>query len=149
MQTVGTAQIAFWGLALGIMVGAIGHAMRGWRRAKAGDLEAHRREMVRACLWIVAFLVIYLGKVAWLGHEDLADWSRSRHWVLSVHRSIVFAMLGLGGVARWMGPRALRQGGRWKKVHRWLGRGALVTGILGLATAAVVFAQMVQAAWPR
>ena len=147
MQTVGTAQIAFWGLALGIMAVAVGHAVRGWRRAKSGDLEAHRREMVRACLWIVVFLVIYLGKVAWLGHEDLAAWSRSRRFVVNVHRSIVFTMLALGGVARWMGPRALRRGGRLKNVHRWIGRGALVAGIFGLATAAMVFAQMIVAAW--
>ncbi len=146
MQTFGTAHLIFWGLALGMMTVAVAYAVLGWRTARAGDFDTHRRQMIRACLWIVAFLVAYLAKVAWLGHEDLAHWSPLRHLVINVHRSIVFAMLGLGGFAWVLGSRVLPRRDDLKNVHRWLGRGALIAGILGLATATIVFWQMLAAA---
>lgn len=148
MQTIGAAQIGFWGVALGIMAVAVSYAVRGWRRVRSGEIAAHRRDMIRACWWIVAFLMIYLGKVALMGHEDLALWSRARHLVVDIHRGIVFAMLGLGVAARCLGRRGQLRPGGMRTTHRWLGRAAVLSGALGLVTATLVLAQMVLAAWP-
>ncbi len=149
MQEVGSVSVAFWALALGIMTVAVGYAVRGWRRVRSGEIEAHRRDMIRACWWVGAFLLFYLGKVAFLGHEDLASWSPARHLVVDIHRGIVFSMLGLGAAARWLGPRGLLRGVGARAMHRRLGRVAVLAGALGLATATLVLVQMVAAAWQR
>ena len=106
--------------------------------------------MLSACGLVAAFLVSYLLKVALLGREQLDLWEPRYVRVLHVHESFVALML-LGGIAalvqvRRLGlprgpqspalePRRLAGGLR---LHRWSGRVAIVSALLGLLTAAYV-----------
>lgn len=128
------------------MAVAVASAWVGVGAARAGRLDRHRRWMNRAGLWVIAFLVSYLLKLALLGREPLATWSAERLLVLNVHRAMVESMLVLGIVARVLGPRGLARGGRTRIVHRILGRVVLAAATLGIATAAWVLVQMISAA---
>lgn len=120
----------------------------GMASIRAGRLAAHRKAMNRSILLIVSFLVAYVAKVAWLGHEPLSSWSGDRLVTLRIHRSLVFTMLAAGALARTLGAKAASAGERSsvRRVHRWLGRVATGTGVAGLLTAIAVLVQMVDAA---
>jgi uncharacterized membrane protein YozB (DUF420 family) len=142
-MTIELQRLLFWSAATGLMAMAVVSALRGFARIRDGRIAEHRKEMNRAVLLVAAFLVAYLAKVAWLGHESLAVWSPQRVAVLNVHRNVVFLMLGAGAVARWLGPQVAAGRRGWRRaVHRWAGRCAVVIGSLGLLSALIVLVQM-------
>jgi len=141
-MTVEAERLLFWCAALPIMAIAFGRALRGIARVRAGRIDEHRADMRRAVWWVGAFLVAYLVKLVAIGHEDLATWSVARLVALRIHECVVFTMLAAGGVARVLGPRVAAGAAALAPFHRWAGRAAAMTGMLGLLTAAFVLVQM-------
>ena len=129
-MSVELARIVYWCLALVPVGGAVVSAWVGVRAVRDGRVDDHRRWMNRASLWVIAFLVSYLLKLALLGREPLATWSAGRIVVLNVHRALVESMLVLG------------------VVNRILGRVVLGAATLGFGTALVVLVQMILASGP-
>ncbi|MFN7962283.1 MAG: DUF420 domain-containing protein [Thermoanaerobaculia bacterium] len=137
--------LSFWTASLLLLAVAIAMGFAGWRHIRYGRVEEHRRRM-RAAMWlVVAFLVAYLAKVAFLGRENLALWDSRSLWILRLHETVISVMLLAGGVARWLGQKAADRdclGSPANRWHRWFGRLALVAGLCGLVTAALVLAGM-------
>src|SRR5262247_4057083 len=98
-------KILFWTGALGLMAGVVGVAVAGVLRRRRGDIAGHRRAMLSAAALVGTFLVAYVLKVAFLGHERVAEWSGSDRFVLYVHETCIALMLCAGAVA---GLRAWR-----------------------------------------
>jgi uncharacterized membrane protein YozB (DUF420 family) len=99
------AKLLFWTGALVLMGAVVAFAITGVRRRRRGDLAGHRRAMLSASALVALFLLGYVAKVAWLGHEQPAAWAGGDRLVLRVHELCVFTMLAAGGVA---GARAFR-----------------------------------------
>ena len=148
------AKVLYWTAALvdlGIVAGA---ALRGVARIRRGDVAGHRRSMLLAAWLVVAFLVSYVFKVAFLGHEDLSTWSAFYVQTLRLHETCVLAMLLAGAVAltrarRMRGsrnvthdpadPPAPASTARWHRRAGWTG---VVGALAGLATAGIVLSGM-------
>ncbi len=149
--------LIYWTLALIDLALAVGLALAGWRLARRGEIARHRRLMNLALAAVGVFLASYLGKVLVLGREDLATWTPAAILTLRIHESIVAVMLVAGGGARWLAARHrerfLASAGRGPVSplpalarHRWLGRVAVVSAVLGLLSAGLVLVQMYQRA---
>ena len=82
-------------------------AVRGVALARRGAIEAHRRSMLGAAFLVVAFVVSYGFKLAFLGREDLSVWSSGHITNLRVHETCVLLML-LGGTVALTRARAMR-----------------------------------------
>src|SRR5262245_33241876 len=95
----------FWTGALGLMAGVVGVATAGVLRRRRGDVPGHRRAMLAAAALVALFLVSYVAKVVWLGHEDVAAWSAGHRLVLRIHETCIAVMLSAGALA---GLRAWR-----------------------------------------
>ncbi len=138
------AHLAFWSWALANMVFAVAAAFAAVARIRRRDVAAHRRRMLAAALLVGLFLVAYLGKVAWLGREDLSRWSPAARALLRFHEACVAAFLLSGALAfalawrnrfRELGsvtPGALARAAR---LHRRAGWTALVASALGVLSA--------------
>jgi uncharacterized membrane protein YozB (DUF420 family) len=98
-------KVAFWTAALVLMAGVVGVAGAGVRRRRRGDVPGHRRAMLSAAALVGIFLLAYAGKLALLGPERVAEWSRADRLVLRIHETCIAVMLGAGGLA---GARAWR-----------------------------------------
>ena len=144
------AKLVYWTAALVNLAAVVALALLGWRRARRGEFQAHRRAMLGACWLVVAFLVSYLLKVGVLGREVLGIWAPRYVNSLHVHESFVLLMLlcGLGALlqARRLGlPRGpdsppIEAGrlSRGVRIHRWLGRIGVVASACAFGTAAYV-----------
>ncbi len=142
-------KLVFWTFALLDLSAVFALAVLGLRRIRRGEWRDHRNRMLAAVALVVGFLVAYLLKVQWLGHEDLASWSLFRVVVLRVHECGIAAMLGGGlyaGYCAWRFRRTLPAGGVLgdndpappeRVAHRRAGRVA-VSGIAVAWTTAVV-----------
>jgi uncharacterized membrane protein YozB (DUF420 family) len=97
--------LSFWTGALALMAGVVAVAAAGVLRRRQGDVPGHRRAMLSAATLVLVFLLAYAGKVALLGHERIAEWSRADRLVLRIHEACIALMLGAGGFA---GARAWR-----------------------------------------
>ena len=143
----------FWSAAFADLTAVLVLGLLGLRRIRAGEWRAHRNRMLAASALIGVFLIAYLLKVQWIGHEDLSRWSSFQIAVLRIHEIGIAAMLGGGAYA---GYRAWRfrttlpagplltdgAGAADRSAHRWAGRVALVGTALAWATAALLLIGM-------
>ena len=143
------AKAVYWTAAL-INLGVLtGLALAGVRAIRRGDVARHRRRMQTAAALVVAFLVSYLFKLAWLGRETLALWSPAERRVLRLHELCVLVMLAAGLFALGRG-RALARGlaaapsadPKLARGHRIAGRIALVAAVFALLSSICVLAGM-------
>jgi len=109
--------------------------------------------MMRASVALVGlFLISYVSKVLLVGREDRAAWTDATLCILYVHECcialmIVAAGVGLSRTRRFgelrdgdiLAPEAREQD---RRVHRIVGRVAVVAGIMALLTAGGVLAGM-------
>jgi uncharacterized membrane protein YozB (DUF420 family) len=152
-----TSSLPFWIFAFADLVVATVLALAGVRAAKRGDWIVHRRLMYAAGAALGLFLLLYVGKVFWLGHEPIASWSLGRRVVLWIHELFAASMLVFGIAAR-LAARPLAPslaGGegasatlRHRRRHRLLGRLAVASAVLALMTGTVVLAGMLEASRP-
>jgi uncharacterized membrane protein YozB (DUF420 family) len=144
---------AFWALALVDLSAVLILALLGLRRIRRGEWRAHRMRMLTGVALVAGFLVAYVGKVRWLGHEDLGSWSAFQVAVLRVHELGIAAMLGGGLAAGWCAFRfrgTLPAGGRLgdepatasRVLHRRAGRVALAGIGVAWATAVLLLLGM-------
>jgi len=147
-------KLLFWTWALALMGAVVGVAAAGVRRRRAGDVSGHRRAMLGACALVAVFLLAYVAKLVWLGHEHTERWSARDRLVLYLHESCIAVMLGAGALAGArasrlrrtrnatsnradpVAPAALARG------HRGAGWAAVLAAGVGWLTALVVLAGM-------
>jgi len=148
------SKLIFWCWALANMGLVVGFGVRGMRAIRANRVEQHRRSMVLASFFVVAFLVAYVVKRLVLGGEDLGTWTRAARLNLYVHEALVVTMLLAGGTAFALGRRLAAT----RRVtqspgdplapretlarHRLAGRVALTCALLGFATACGILGGM-------
>ncbi len=148
------AKLAFWFWALANMGLVLVLAARGWLAIRAGRVDVHRRSMLAAGFWVVAFLLAYLAQRALLGGEHTELWSSASRANLYVHEAFVGSMLVAGATAFAIGRKLART----RRVtgaaadppaapptlsrHRLAGRVALVCAALGFATACGILGGM-------
>ncbi|HEY8123425.1 MAG TPA: DUF420 domain-containing protein [Myxococcota bacterium] len=147
-------KLLFWCWALANMALVLGFGVRGWRAIRANRIEEHRRSMVWAGFFVVAFLVGYLAKVALLGGEDKSVWSTAARTNLYVHEAFVASMLIAGGSAFVLGRRLARTRRVTRSEsdppaprealsrHRLAGRVALTCALFGFVTACGILGGM-------
>jgi uncharacterized membrane protein YozB (DUF420 family) len=147
-------KLFFWCWALANMALVLGLGVRGWRAIRAQRVDAHRRAMVWAGFWVVAFLVAYVVKSIVLGKEDRSLWSTAELVNLRVHESFVAGMLVAGVTAFVLGRRLATTRRVTQREadplappdaisrHRLAGRIALLGAVLGFLTACGVLAGM-------
>jgi uncharacterized membrane protein YozB (DUF420 family) len=147
-------KLFFWTGALALMGAVVLVAIAGVRRRRAGDIQGHRRAMLAACALVGLFLLAYVSKVTWLGHEHTAQWSAGDRLVLYVHELCIALMFAAGALAYSrarrlrvtrnatgspadpVAPAALA---RW---HRGAGWAAVIAAAAGWLTALLVLAGM-------
>jgi len=122
-------------------------------RIRRRDVRGHRRMMLCAATLVALFLVSYVFKLALLGAEDRASWTRPDFALLYIHEFCIAIML-LGGVRAALCARRFCAGSDGElrlplaprtagvSAHRRAGRAALCAGVLALLTAAGVLAGM-------
>ena len=149
--------LVFWTAAWIDLGAVVVLALLGLRHIRRGAWHAHRRCMLAAASLVACFLVAYLLKVQWLGHEDVASWSAFRVAVLRVHEVGIAAMLGGGlyaGYRAWRFRAGLPAADALPPVdpaagervgHRWAGRIALAGTGLAWATAVLMLIGMLSA----
>jgi uncharacterized membrane protein YozB (DUF420 family) len=114
--------------------------------------------MLAAVALVLVFLVAYVLKVIFLGHERVAEWSEAERRVLYVHEACIAVMLSAGAVAglrAWRlrrtrnatldasDPPAPASLARW---HRRAGWTAVVAAAAGWVTALLILIGMYQRA---
>ena len=100
-------KLAFWTFAwldLGVVLACAALGVRAIRRRQ---VRTHRRYLVAAASLVVAFLVAYVFKVAFLGRESLAAWSALDRGVLYSHKQ--FAIIRMQRGNSWLAN------GIWRK----------------------------------
>jgi uncharacterized membrane protein YozB (DUF420 family) len=147
-------KLLFWCWALANMALVLGLGVRGWRAIRANRIDEHRRAMLRAGFWVVAFLVAYLVKRLVLGGEDLSVWPSAARTNLHVHESFVALMLTAGLVAFALGLRLAKTRRVTQNAsdplaprraisgHRLAGRIALAGALFGFLTACGILGGM-------
>ncbi len=146
--------VTYWTLAWLNMVVLIGFALSGLRQVRKGQVARHRRSMLTAIWLVVAFLVSYGCKVAWLGREDLLLWSAPAIYLLRFHELCVAVMLIFGALALYRGRLLARtrllssapdapdpEPGQITR-HRRVGRVALIAATFAMLSAGGVLAGM-------
>lgn len=147
-------KLLYWTAALINLVVLCGFALVGVRYARRGEIARHQRAMKIASFLVVAFLLSYVFKVAFLGREDMSVWSVVDVWVLRVHEVFVLQMV-FAGVIAWIKARKLLPtrlvthdpadpipDPRDVRTHRIAGRAAVIGAVLGLLMAFGVLAGM-------
>ncbi len=147
-------KLAYWTAAfvnLGVLMGV---ALSGVRLVRRGEVARHRRAMRIAGSLVVAFLLSYPFKLAFLGREDLASWGAVHVGVLRVHELCVLVMLLGGTTAFALGRRLARTAavddspdappatGEMLARHRLAGRAGVAGAVLGWITSGMVLAGM-------
>lgn len=143
-----TPRLYFWTFAFFVFASLIGCALLAFREIRRGRVDRHRRFMNAAILLVVVFVLSYVSKLLLLGREDLSSWSPAAVVVLRIHEAFVTLMILAGGMARlrargvpWRGT--LNQArAALPPAHRWLGRTALISGVMALITATMVWVGM-------
>jgi uncharacterized membrane protein YozB (DUF420 family) len=147
-------KLLFWCWALANMALVLGLGVRGWRAIRANRIDDHRRSMLWAGFWVVAFLVAYVVKALVLGKEDLSVWSRAEVTNLRVHETFVAGMLVAGVTALVLGRRLAKTRRVTQSAadpvasrealsrHRFAGRVALAGALFGFLTACGILGGM-------
>lgn len=144
-------RLLFWTLALADLTAVLLLALLGLRHIRRGAWRSHRRCMIGAGCLIGFFLLAYLLKVQWLGHEELGAWSEGLVLVLRIHEVGIAAMLSGGTYAGWRAFRfrqSLPEGPQLPAAafasppHRWAGRVAVAGTALAWATAVLLLVGM-------
>lgn len=145
-----TPRLFFWTFAFVVFVSLITCALLAFREIRRGRVDRHRRLMNAAILLVVIFVLSYASKLVLLGREDLSLWSPAAVTVLRIHEVFVTLMVLAGGIGRFLARRVPRQPTRelarekLPNAHRWLGRTALISGVLALITATMVWVGMLE-----
>ncbi|MCB1033482.1 MAG: DUF420 domain-containing protein [Acidobacteria bacterium] len=145
-----SSHLSFWGLALILFASITASTLLGWREIRRGNVQRHRRLMNLAGALVGVFVLLYVGKVIFLGREDLSHWSPWDLAILRIHETFIAVMILSAGSARWI---ARRLGGpsddaRDRRRHRLLGRIGATSCLLAFLTALVVLRQLVVNAGP-
>lgn len=148
----------YWSGALVNMGVILALAARGVLQVRRGAIDAHKRSMGLAALLVVAFLLSFLVKSAFLGFEDFSTWTRFHVNNLRVHETFVATMLVAAGVAFIRGRRLQTTRLVTKQPtdpvpeprivarHRRAGWVAIACAGFGFATACIVLYGMVERA---
>jgi hypothetical protein len=148
-------KLVYWTAAFINMLLVVSVVFLGVRAIRLGRVKVHRRCMLLASALVIGFIVSYLFKVAFLGREELSQWSAGSVIVLRVHEFCVFTML-LGGTVAGSRAFAMRRDPivrgiptstlpRDSGVRMWHRRGgwtAVMGALLGVVTAALVLVGM-------
>lgn len=145
-----TPRLIFWTYALVVFCGLVACALLAFREIRRGRVDRHRRFMSAAILLVVVFVLSYASKLVVLGREDLSLWSPASVVVLRIHEVLVTLMILAGGIGRSLARRVPQHVSREQaremlpNAHRWLGRVALLSAVLALLTATVVWVGMLE-----
>jgi len=145
-------KLVFWTWAFAVLLAVAVLAVSGVREIRAGHPQRHRRRMLGAAALVGLFLVTYVVKIVVLGREDRSAWNAASLWALYFHEVCVAVMMLAAGVATLRARRFGRlQAGASpapearaedRRVHRRVGKVAVVASIFALLTAAGVLAGM-------
>jgi uncharacterized membrane protein YozB (DUF420 family) len=131
-------KLAYWTAALANMLAICALAAVAVARVRRREIAGHRRLMLGAATLVGLFLVSYVAKVALLGREQLELWAPRYVWTLRFHETCVAGMVLGGARALWLGAREGFRDASRARAHRFAGRVALVSALLGVASAAYV-----------
>jgi uncharacterized membrane protein YozB (DUF420 family) len=143
-------KVIYWSGAFANMALITVLALRGVGQVRRGEVRSHRRSMLSCIALVVAFLVSYVLKVAYLGREELDQWSAFYVNTLRFHETCVLAMTIAGGIAlhRARAMRGTRNRTRnaadphapvaTTRLHRRAGRVGIASLVFALASAGVV-----------
>ncbi len=147
-------KVIYWTGALLNMGVLTGFVIAGLRQVKRGDVAGHRRSMLVAASLVVLFILSYVGKLAFLGREDLEVWSNAARNTLRFHELCVLAMVVGGGHAIFLGSKLMRTSlvledpdapapdAKQHRRHKIAGGVAVTGALLGFASAAFVLVGM-------
>lgn len=135
-------KLVFWTAAFANMLAIIAVAVIGVRRAGRREIAGHRRLMLAAAGLVGLFLVSYVVKVGTLGREQLALWEPRYVWTLRFHETCIAVMVIAGVRAIWLGAREGFRDAARARAHRLAGRTAVVSALLGVASAGYVLLGM-------
>jgi uncharacterized membrane protein YozB (DUF420 family) len=90
---------AYWTGALVNMGVVFALLLAGALAIRRGRVRLHKRCMLTAAALVGVFLLSYVGKLAFLGREQLELWSSSYVWTLRFHEACVAGLVIGGGVA--------------------------------------------------
>ncbi len=144
---------AYWTCAWINMLGIVGCTIAGVRQIRRKNVISHRRWMLSAAFLTVLFLASYPFKLVFLGREALETWDWISVAVLRFHEVCVVMMLVSGGSAFYLAtkhgfiqmfsnPGAVASDR--SRLHRRMGRAAMVSAVLGALTAGYVLLGMYQ-----
>jgi len=139
-------KLAYWTVALANMLAIVALAVVAVRRVRRREIAGHRRLMLGAASLVALFLVSYVAKVGLLGREQLELWDARYVWTLRFHEACVAAMVLAGSRALWLGAKTGFSDATRARSHRRAGRTALVSALLGVASAGYVLFGMYQRA---
>jgi len=142
LRAVVDPKLAFWTAAFANMLAIVAVATVGVRRARRREIAGHRRLMLVAASLVGLFLLSYVAKVGVLGREQLALWEPRYVWTLRFHETCVAVMVIAGVRAIWLGAREGFRDAARARAHRIAGRTAVVSALLGVASAGYVLLGM-------
>ncbi len=131
-------KLAYWTAALANMLAIVALAIVAVRRIRRREIAGHRRLMLSAAALVALFLVSYLAKVSLLGREQLELWDPRYVWTLRFHEACVAILVLAGSRALWLGAREGFRDASRARSHRRAGRTAVVSALLGVASAGYV-----------
>ena len=146
------AKLIYWTGSFVNFALVVGCAVAGVRRVRSGNVTGHRRMMRASVALVGLFLISYLLKVLLVGREDRAAWTDASLYILYEHECCIALMIIAAGVglsrARRFGElrdgdvRAPEARDQDRRVHRIVGRVAVVASTMALLTAGGVLAGM-------
>ena len=147
-------KFVYWTLASLNMAVLVALGWLGVAAIRRSEVARHRRRMLGAVALVGLFLVSYLGKLAFLGREQLALWEPTYVWVLRFHEvcvglmllamgTAVFQALALGLPLGASDPRS-EKALSGVRLHRRAGWTAVLAATLGVLSAGVVLYGMYQ-----
>ena len=142
LRAVVDPKLAFWTAAFANMLAIVAVATVGVRRARRREIAGHRRLMLVAASLVGLFLLSYVAKVGVLGREQLSLWEPRYVWTLRFHETCVAVMVIAGVRAIWLGAREGFRDAARARAHRIAGRTAVVSALLGVASAGYVLLGM-------
>ncbi len=131
-------KVIYWTLALANMLAIVALAAVAVRRVRRKEIAGHRRLMLVAISLVGLFLASYVVKLFALGREQLELWDPRYVNVLRFHEACIAVMVLAGGRAAWLGERRGFADPARARSHRIAGRTAVVSALLGVASASYV-----------